>query len=54
MLSESLERVEVVRCYPEIGIYGILKSIPQSGTFVANMVKIAINGIIDGFEIRNI
>ncbi|MCG9791796.1 FadR/GntR family transcriptional regulator [Flavobacterium algicola] len=49
MLSEKFEvsRSSVREAIQRLEFYGILKSIPQSGTFVANIGKIAINGIID-------
>lgn len=49
MLSEKFEisRTTVREAIQKLEFYGILKSIPQSGTFVANIGKIAINGIID-------
>lgn len=49
MLSEKFEvsRSSVREAIQKLEFYGILKSIPQSGTFVANIGKIAINGIID-------
>lgn len=49
MLSEKFgaSRSSVREAIQKLEFYGILKSIPQSGTFVANIGKIAINGIID-------
>jgi len=49
MLSEKFgaSRSSVRDAIQKLEFYGILKSIPQSGTFVANIGKIAINGIID-------
>jgi GntR family transcriptional repressor for pyruvate dehydrogenase complex len=49
MLSEKFEasRGSVREAIQKLEFYGILKSIPQSGTFVADIGKIAINGIID-------
>ncbi|MCW2120367.1 FadR/GntR family transcriptional regulator [Flavobacterium sp. 7A] len=49
MLSEKFEvsRSSVREAIQKLEFYGILKSIPQSGTFVADIGKIAINGIID-------
>ena len=49
MLSEKfgVSRGSVRSAIQKLEYYGILKSIPQSGTFVANIGKIAINGIID-------
>lgn len=49
MLSEKFKvsRSSVREAIQKLEFYGILKSIPQSGTFVANIGVIAINGIID-------
>ena len=49
MLSEKFEasRSSVREAIQKLEFYGILKSIPQSGTFIADIGKIAINGIID-------
>lgn len=49
MLSEKfgVSRGSVRDAIQKLEFYGILKSIPQSGTFVADIGKIAINGIID-------
>lgn len=49
MLSEKFEvsRSSVREAIQKLEYYGILKSIPQSGTFVANIGVIAMNGIID-------
>ena len=49
MLSEKfgVSRSSVREAIQKLEFYGILKSIPQSGTFVANIGKIAINGKID-------
>lgn len=49
MLSEKFEasRSNVREAIQKLEFYGILKSIPQSGTFIADIGKIAINGIID-------
>ena len=49
MLSEKFEvsRGNVRDAIQKLEFYGILKSIPQSGTFVANIGVIAMNGIID-------
>lgn len=49
MLSEKFEvsRGNVRDAIQKLEFYGILKSIPQSGTFVANIGVIALNGIID-------
>jgi GntR family transcriptional repressor for pyruvate dehydrogenase complex len=50
MLSEKfgVSRSSVREAIQKLEFYGILKSIPQSGTFVANIGVIAMNGIIDG------
>lgn len=49
MLSEKfgVSRSSVREAIQKLEFYGILKSIPQSGTFVANIGVIAMNGIID-------
>lgn len=49
MLSEKFEvsRGSVREAIQKLEFYGILNSIPQSGTFVANIGIIALNGIID-------
>lgn len=49
MLSEKfgVSRGSVREAIQRLEYYGILKSIPQSGTFVANIGVIAMNGIID-------
>jgi GntR family transcriptional repressor for pyruvate dehydrogenase complex len=49
MLSEKFDvsRSSVREAIQKLEYYGILKSIPQSGTFVANIGVIAMNGIID-------
>ncbi|WP_396596102.1 FadR/GntR family transcriptional regulator [Dokdonia sp. R86516] len=49
MLSERFEvtRSSVREAIQKLEFYGILKSIPQSGTFVANIGVIALNGMID-------
>lgn len=49
MLSEKfgVSRSSVREAIQRLEYYGILKSIPQSGTFVANIGVIAMNGIID-------
>lgn len=49
MLSEkfNVTRSSVREAIQKLEFYGILKSIPQSGTFVANIGVIAMNGIID-------
>lgn len=49
MLSDKfgVSRNLVREAIQKLEFYGILKSIPQSGTFVANIGIIAINGMID-------
>lgn len=49
MLSEKfgVSRSSVREAIQKLEFYGILKSIPQSGTFVANIGVIAMNGIIE-------
>lgn len=49
MLSEKFEvsRSNVRDAIQKLEFYGILESIPQSGTFVANIGVIAMNGMID-------
>lgn len=49
MLSEKFEvsRSNVREAIQKLEFYGLLKSIPQSGTFVANIGVIAMNGMID-------
>lgn len=49
MLSEKFEvtRSNVRDAIQKLEFYGLLKSIPQSGTFVANIGIIALNGMID-------
>jgi len=49
MLSEKFEvsRSNIREAIQKLEFYGILQSIPQSGTFVANIGVIAINGIMD-------
>lgn len=49
MLSEKFEvsRSSVRDAIQKLEFYGILKSIAQSGTFVANIGVIAINGMVD-------
>jgi GntR family transcriptional repressor for pyruvate dehydrogenase complex len=49
MLSEKfgVSRSSVREAIQKLEFYGILKSVPQSGTFVANIGVIAMNGIID-------
>lgn len=50
MLSEKfgVSRSNVRDAIQKLEFYGLLKSIPQSGTFVANIGVIAMNGMIDG------
>jgi len=49
MLSEKFEvsRSTVREAIQKLEFYGLLKSIPQSGTFVANIGVIAMNGMIE-------
>lgn len=49
MLSDKFDvsRSVVREAIQKLEFYGILKSIPQSGTFVANIGVIAMNGMID-------
>jgi len=49
MLSEKFDvsRGVVRNAIQKLEFYGLLKSIPQSGTFIANVGAIAMNGIID-------
>ncbi|QBO58427.1 FadR/GntR family transcriptional regulator [Chryseobacterium salivictor] len=49
MLSEKfgVSRSNVRDAIQKLEFYGILKSIAQSGTFIANIRRIAINGMID-------
>ncbi|MEM5538466.1 FadR/GntR family transcriptional regulator [Olleya sp. AS48] len=49
MLSEMFEvsRSSVREAIQKLEFYGLLKSIPQSGTFVANIGVIALNGMIE-------
>lgn len=49
MMSEKfgVTRSNVREAIQKLEFYGLLKSIPQSGTFVANIGVIAMNGIID-------
>ena len=49
MLSEKFEvsRSNVREAIQKLEFYGLLKSIPQSGTFVANIGVIALNGMIE-------
>lgn len=49
MLSDKFEvsRSNVREAIQKLEFYGLLRSIPQSGTFVANIGVIALNGMID-------
>ncbi|KGL61801.1 FadR/GntR family transcriptional regulator [Polaribacter sp. Hel1_85] len=49
MLSDKFEvsRSNVREAIQKLEFYGLLKSIPQSGTFVANIGVIAMNGMIE-------
>lgn len=49
MMSEKLKvsRSTLREAIHKLEFYGLLKSIPQSGTFVANIGIIALNGMID-------
>ncbi len=49
MLSEKFEvsRGNIREAIQKLEFYGLLKSIPQSGTFVANIGVIAMNGMIE-------
>lgn len=49
MLSEKFEvsRNNIREAIQKLEFYGLLKSIPQSGTFVANIGIVALNGMID-------
>lgn len=49
MMSEKfgVSRSNVRDAIQKLDFYGLLKSIPQSGTFVANIGVIAMNGMID-------
>ena len=49
MLSDKFEvsRSNVRDAIQKLEFYGLLKSIPQSGTFVANIGVVAMNGMID-------
>ncbi len=49
MLSEKLEvsRSNVREAIQKLEFYGLLKSKPQSGTFVANIGIVALNGMVD-------
>ncbi len=43
----NVSRSNVRDAIHKLEFYGILKTIPQSGTFVANIGVIAMNGMID-------
>lgn len=49
MMSEKfgVSRTNIREAIQKLEFYGLLKSIPQSGTFVANIGVIAMNGMID-------
>ena len=49
MLSEKFEvtRSTIREAIQKLEFYGLLKSIPQSGTFVANIGAVALNGMVD-------
>lgn len=49
MMSEKFEvsRSNIRDAIQKLEFYGLLRSIPQSGTFVANIGVIALNGMID-------
>lgn len=49
MLSEKfgVSRSNIREAIQKLEFYGILKSIPQSGTFIANIGAVAINGMVD-------
>ena len=49
MMSEKfgVSRSNVREAIQKLELYGLLKSIPQSGTFIANIGIIALNGMID-------
>ncbi len=49
MMSEKfgVTRGSIREAIQKLEFYGLLKSIPQSGTFVANIGVIAMNGMID-------
>ncbi len=42
----GISRASIREAIQKLEYYGILKSVPQSGTFIANIGVIAINGII--------
>ena len=50
MLSDKFDvsRSSIREAIQKLEFYGLLKSIPQSGTFVANIGTIGMNGMIDG------
>ncbi|SDX93810.1 transcriptional regulator, GntR family [Lutibacter oricola] len=49
MLSEKFEvsRNNIREAIQKLEFYGLLKSIPQSGTFIANIGGVALNGMVD-------
>lgn len=49
MLSEKFEvsRSNLREAIQKLEFYGILKSIPQSGTFIANIGRVAMNGMLE-------
>lgn len=49
MMSEKfgVSRSNVREAIQKLELYGLLKSIPQSGTFIANIGIVALNGMID-------
>ena len=49
MLSEKLgvSRSNISEAIQRLEFYGLLKSMPQSGTFVANIGVVAMNGMIE-------
>ncbi|GEQ86989.1 GntR family transcriptional regulator [Patiriisocius marinistellae] len=49
MLSEKFEvtRSTIREAIQKLELYGLLKSIPQSGTFIANIGVVAMNGMIE-------
>lgn len=49
MMSEKFEtsRSNIREAIQKLEFYGLLKSIPQSGTFIANIGVVALNGMID-------
>lgn len=55
MMSEKfgVSRSNIREAIQVLDFYGILKSVPQSGTFVANIGVIAMNGMIDEILMLN-